>query len=397
MWILLVIFLFFISIYLSIKLRFKNYKINIKELLAGDKSGLFLSLATKIGVGSVIGTLSSIIIGGFSSVIWMIIFSLLSTSLIYSESKLGNIYKQTINNKNIGGPYFIIRNGLNNKYLSIISVIIILVLYSYLFQMIQINTISNILKNTLNLNNLCIILIIFCIISIIIRCDINTISKYINKIVPFKCILFIIICLFGIVSHFDELLFQTKILINNLLTFKSIFSGLVIGIKRSIFMNEILIGTTSISSGSDSSSVEVSTKYQIIGVYFISIVITLLITCLVLIYSYSHSLVSDYNLLIIKIFSYTNNKSGIYLITIILILFAFTTLLSGYYILESHINYLIYKKSIKNIIKISFLIILTLSSIIDSSFLWKYTDIFIFIMIIINSYSIIKLLKDVLK
>ena len=99
MWILLVIFLFSISIYLSIKLRFKNYKINIKELLTGDKSGLFLSLATKIGVGSVIGTLSSIIIGGFSSVIWMILFSLLSTSLIYSESKLGNIYKQTINTK----------------------------------------------------------------------------------------------------------------------------------------------------------------------------------------------------------------------------------------------------------------------------------------------------------
>ena len=41
--------------------------------------------------------------------------------------------------------------------------------------------------------------------------------------------------------------------------------------------------------------------------------------------------------------------------------------------------------------------ILIISSIlINNSYIWKYTDILIFIMIIINSYSIIKLMGDVI-
>ena len=86
MWILLIIFLFILSIYLTIKLNFKNYKLNILKLLSKDKTSLFLTLGTKIGVGSLIGTTSSIIIGGFSSVIWMILFSLLTSPFYCARS-----------------------------------------------------------------------------------------------------------------------------------------------------------------------------------------------------------------------------------------------------------------------------------------------------------------------
>ena len=108
MWIILIIYLFIISVFLSIKLRFKNYKINIKELFKKDTTSLFLTLGTKIGVGSIIGTASCILIGGFSSIIWIILFSFLFTSLIYYESYYGNKYKKD----GIGGPYFINRYGL---------------------------------------------------------------------------------------------------------------------------------------------------------------------------------------------------------------------------------------------------------------------------------------------
>ena len=86
MWTILIIFLFALSIYLSIKIKFKNYNIKIKELMKNDKTSLYLTLGTKIGVGSIIGTTSSIIIGGFSSVVWILVFSFITTSIIYYES-----------------------------------------------------------------------------------------------------------------------------------------------------------------------------------------------------------------------------------------------------------------------------------------------------------------------
>ncbi len=389
MWILLILFMIIYSIYLSFKLKFKNYRLNIKELIKKDKSALFLSLGTKIGVGSIIGTTSSIIIGGFSSVIWIIIFSFITTSLTYYEAYYGNKYKKD----NISGPYFIIRYGLNNKYLSVISLVVIIILYSFLFQMIQVNTISNVLKNIHNINNAYIIILVFVILLATINLSVDEVKRIMNILVPFKIVLFIFVCLFGIINHFNDLISSFKIEFNNLLTFKSIMSGFVIGTLRSIFMNEILIGTTSIASGSDKNNIDVSIRYQLFSIYFITLMNTLLITSIILIYKYNNNIVNDYNLLITRMFYYIGGSTSVYILFIILVLFALTTILSGYYILKSNINYIFNNKQITNICSVIFLIVVVSSIFINNSYLWKYTDYLIFVMIIINSYCIIKLMR----
>lgn len=389
MWILLILFMIIYSIYLSFKLKFKNYRLNIRELIKKDKSALFLSLGTKIGVGSIIGTTSSIIIGGFSSVIWIIIFSFITTSLTYYEAYYGNKYKKD----NISGPYFIIRYGLNNKYLSVISLAVIIILYSFLFQMIQVNTISNVLKNIHNINNIYIIILVFVILLATINLSVDEVKRIMNILVPFKIVLFIFVCLFGIINHFNDLISSFKIEFNNLLTFKSIMSGFVIGTLRSIFMNEILIGTTSIASGSDKNNIDVSIRYQLFSIYFITLMNTLLITSIILIYKYNNNIVNDYNLLITRMFYYIGGSTSVYILFIILVLFALTTILSGYYILKSNINYIFKNKQITNICSVIFLIVVVSSIFINNSYLWKYTDYLIFIMIIINSYCIIKLMR----
>lgn len=389
MWTILIIYLFLLSIYLSIKLKFKNYKINIKELLKKDKTSLFLTLGTKIGVGSIIGTVSSIIIGGFSSVIWMILFSILFTSIIYYESYYGNKYKKVNNSESVGGPYFIIRYGLNNIILSIISVILLILVYSFLFQMMQFNTISYILINKYYISKYIIIIVSLIILLITINLSIKDILNTLNKIVPYMCLLFVVVCLFIIIKNISNI--NINIFLNNFLSFRSIFSGLVIGIKRSIFMNETLIGTTSTSSASDKNNINISIKYQILSSYFISIVVTILITCLLLIYLSKYSLINDYNLLVYNIFNYTLGFVGPLFLIIIYILFGFTTVLSGYYIGINNIEYLTNNKIILNTFKVLFILFCILGILFNSEIIWKYLDIFIFIMIIINSYSIIKL------
>ena len=50
---------------------------------------------------------------------------------------------------------------------------------------------------------------------------------------------------------------------------KPLLCGMIIGIKRSIFMNELLIGTTSLSSATDKNDINISIRYQIFSVLFI--------------------------------------------------------------------------------------------------------------------------------
>lgn len=386
MWIILIIFLFCFSVYLSVKLKFQNYKINIKELIRNDKTSLYLTLGTKVGVGSIIGTTSSIIIGGFSSVIWIILFSILTTSIIYYEAYLGRKNRVKLNNDYIGGPNFIIKN----KLLSFISLILLLLIYTFMFQMIQMNTISNMILLNVNISKKLILIVFLIILLVTINLKIKEILNIMNKIVPIMCLFFIIICLYGIISNYDILFSSIEVYLKDIFSIKSILCGMIIGIKRSIFMNELLIGTTSLSASTDKNDINISIKYQILSIFFITITMTLLISSLILIYIYNNPIINDYNLLINNIFHTTYGSIGTLFLIIILILFGFTTILSGFYIGKTNIEYLTKSKLILNIFKLLFIVVTLSGIIINNFFIWKYLDNLIFIMIIINSYSIIK-------
>lgn len=386
MWTILIIFLFCFSVYLSVKLKFQNYKINIKELFRNDKTSLYLTLGTKVGVGSIIGTTSSIIIGGFSSVIWIILFSILTTSIIYYEAYLGRKNRVKLNNDYIGGPNFIIKN----KLLSFISLILLLLIYTFMFQMIQMNTISNMILLNVNISKKLILIVFLIILLVTINLKIKEILNIMNKIVPIMCLFFIIICLYGIISNYDILFSSIEVYLKDIFSIKSILCGMIIGIKRSIFMNELLIGTTSLSASTDKNDINISIKYQILSIFFITITMTLLISSLILIYIYNNPIINDYNLLINNIFHTTYGSIGTLFLIIILILFGFTTILSGFYIGKTNIEYLTKSKLILNIFKLLFIVVTLSGIIINNFFIWKYLDNLIFIMIIINSYSIIK-------
>ena len=386
MWTILIIFLFCFSVYLSVKLKFQNYKINIKELIRNDKTSLYLTLGTKVGVGSIIGTTSSIIIGGFSSVIWIILFSILTTSIIYYEGYLGRKNRVKLNNDYIGGPNFIVKN----KLLSFLSLILLLLIYTFMFQMIQMNTISNMILLNVNISKKLILIVFLIILLVTINLKIKEILNIMNKIVPIMCLFFIIICLYGIINNYDILFSSIEVYLKDIFSIKSILCGMIIGIKRSIFMNELLIGTTSLSASTDKNDINISIKYQILSIFFITITMTLLISSLILIYIYNNPIINDYNLLINNIFHTTYGSIGTLFLIIILILFGFTTILSGFYIGKTNIEYLTKSKLILNVFKLLFIVVTLSGIIINNFFIWKYLDNLIFIMIIINSYSIIK-------
>lgn len=392
MWIILTIFMFILSFLVTKKIKYRNYKLGIKELFKKDKTSLFLTLGTKVGVGSIIGTTVCIIVGGFGSVIWIILFSLLMSSICYYESYLGKKYRKKNKDNFIGGPYFILKYGTNRRILALFSCILLIIIYCFFFQMIQLNTISNMIEINTNINKIIIIVCVFLILLITIDLSIDSVLKLMNKIVPIMCFIFIVMCLFSIFKNIDILILSFKYNFNQIFSIKSILSGMVIGIKKSIFMSEVLVGTTSISSSTDKNDSDICMRYQVLGMYFISFVITALISSLLLIYLYNNKVTDDYIALINSVFYMTSGKIGVYLLIVTFILFGFTTILSGYYIGKNYIEYLTGSKALLIVFKILFIIVCLLGIVIDNSIIWKYLDYLLFIMIIINSYSIIKLL-----
>lgn len=387
-WITLVIILTIVSLNISKKLNYSNY--NIKKMLTKiDKSGLFMALGTKIGVGSIIGTASSILIGGPGTILWTIIFTLIFSSLIYAESYLGKKYKDT--KTNISGPYFYIRKGLKNKTLAIIVTLLLIVTYSHFFLMIQTNTIIEVFHN-----NVCVTIAIIIFLILTTYLNISETLKVLNKVVPLMCAIFILIGSYIIIKNHTMLLDILKIILKDALSYKGLTIGLVISIKRSIFQNELLVGTTSISSGISDEDKKTTAYTQILGVYFISFIICTLTAFLILIYLENTEIqFTSYNELLLNVFNYHLGDFGAIIFITEIILFSITTILSGFYIGNSLMNYFTSNKYVKISIKISMLIACVFGLIFKNDLIWLLIDGILFIIIILNGYAIFKLKGEV--
>lgn len=389
LWLMLIITISIFGIFFSKKINYKNYKIiNIIKKLNFDN--LFLALGTKMGVGTIIGTTMSIFIGGPGSILWIHIFTLLTSSIIYIESYLGSKYKQKKDNNYISGIYFYTKYGLKNNKLAALTLIIFILTYSFFFLMIQSNTIVN----TLNINKNIALIIFLILLTLLITNNTNEIRKTLNKIVPFICMFFISISIYVVIKNIDIIPSILNLIIKNALSKNSFIIGLIIGIKRSIFLNELLIGTTSMASGINNEDKNITANTLVFGSYFIVFVVSTLVSFLILTYTHYYGFNSiNYLDLLHKTFLYHFNKLGPYFLNLIITLLASSSIISGIYIGTSNIRYLCNNKLIIILFKITLIITITLGIFINTNKIWNIVDFMMLIIIIINLFIIYKL-KD---
>lgn len=396
-WTLLIIYLLFLSTYFLFKLKFKTLNIfkMIKSINKNTLDIFYILIATKVGVGSIIGTTIAIYVGGSGTILWIWIFAFITIPLIYVESILGNKYKEKLNDSYVGGPNFYIKKGLNNKILSNIYLVVLVISYSFFFLMIQTNTINVLFTTKLFFNKYLIFIIITIILILIIISSPKEILKYINKVVPFMCLFLIIICLYVVIININNIPKIFNEIITNAFNIKSIslsFIPILLSIKRSIFQNELLIGTTSISSSIKNENIYRIASTSVIANLFITYIICTLIAFLIILFKLENNFyVTDYIDLITNVFVYHYNNIGIIILTILMSLFAFTTIVSGFYFGLTNLMYLTKKRIVILFFRISVLLFTLSGIVLDSSIIWYLIDIMMFILIVINTYSITKL------
>ena len=136
---------------------------------------------------------------------------------------------------------------------------------------------------------------------------------------------------------------------------------------------------------------------EVLGIY-ITIFIIALTTFLIIVTS-NYQTMSFNNLngieIVLYAFKYHFGNIGIIFLSIITILFAMSTIISSYYLGETNILLLSKHKITSIIYKITFILVIILSIYIKPFILWNLTDYFIALLVIINTYSIIKINKSI--
>lgn len=385
-----------------------NFKKMIKSLKTKEETTispiqtLMLSSAAKIGVGSIAGIALALYFGGEGTIFWLWITSFITAPNAFMESLLGSKYKVKEKEIYMGGPSYYIKNGLNNKKLSFIYAIFIIVVYILCFSSIQTNTIATSIYHSYHINKYVIAILITFISGIVIFKNIKDLIKMISSFVPIMCIIYIFIGIIIIIYNKDQLPNVFYRIFDAAFNFKSFISGfltsLIIGIQRGIFSNEAGIGTGAIASATSDTKNYINQGYiQILGVYFTSLVICSISAFLILLSPYQTLHFENVNGIEISLYAlrYHLGSFGEFFLILSILLFAFSTIVAGYYYGESSLRFIDKKVSKVKLIlfKIITLFILFIGAIIKPCILWNMSDFIIGLLAIINIYTILKLYK----
>ena len=171
---------------------------------------------------------------------------------------------------------------------------------------------------------------------------------------------------------------------------------MLVGVQRGIFSNESGIGLGAIAACASNSKNGARSGYiQVLGVYITTIIICTATALMILTAGYDLNLTNPNG---IELTSYAFNlhfgSLGNILLIICILLFSFSTILTGYYYCESNLNFL-FKKVKLTPLKIFTAASVFLGAILSPTIIWQFIDILVAILAIINIYVLYKLAPEV--
>lgn len=403
-WVITTFLILYVGVFYTIKLKLPLFKLTnvFKKNEGNEKSNtlklLSLTLAGKIGVGSIAGIALCIFQGGKATIFWLWISSIILASLTYVETKLSIKYRSKENNQYVGGPSFYIEKGLNNKRLAKIYAFLIILAYVLAFISVQTNTIVKQMEMTFNFSKLSIAIFLVVITYFSLKKGVDSISNLTAFLVPVMGGLYICIGIYVITNNFDQTLVVLKEIVTEAFDIEglkgAILIPIIIGIERGVFSSESGIGTTAmITALSNNNDVEKEARLQVLATFFTSLVICTITALIILTTSYQNINFTDINGIEVVTYAFYKHLGpiGIIILTIVIFLFAFSTIVTCFYYGEASLKYLTSKNT--NYLKWIIITIMIYSSFSSPVVIWNTTDIIIAMIAIINVYAMYKL-KD---
>jgi AGCS family alanine or glycine:cation symporter len=225
------------------------------------------------------------------------------------------------------------------------------------------------------------------LVGVVIIGGIKSISRVASIIVPFMCGVYLIACIFILVSKFSLIPAAFALIFEQAFSPDAAFGGflgvLIIGVKRAVFSNEAGIGSAAIAHSAAKVSNPVEEGSVALLEPFIDTIVVCTMTALVIIITGSYMDPSNAEFI-------ANNQGGAltsaamgsvipwfpYILSIAVFLFAFSTMISWSYYGERCWVYLFGDKS-SLIYKILFLIFCFLGSIITATNILDFSDLMI--------------------
>ena len=356
----------------------------------GDVSSfaaLCTALAATVGTGNIIGVATAIKVGGPGALFWMWMAAFFGMATKYAEGLLAIKYRtKDANGAVAGGPMHYILLGMGEKWrpLAIFFALAgVLVALLGIGTFTQVNSITESIQNTAQVNPAITALILSIFVGIAVFGGLKSISKVSTAVVPFMAIVYILgtltVILFNIEKIPDTLALIFTSAFNPVAAVGG-FAGASIrmaiqnGVARGVFSNESGLGSAPIAAAAAKTNEPVEQGLISMTGTFIDTLIICTLTGLTILVTGVWS--GDLNGVVLtqSAFSTVFSHFGPALLTIFLVLFAFTTILGWNYYGERCFEFLFGVRFIW-LYRVVFVVMVLLGGFIELDMVWIIADI----------------------
>lgn len=451
----LVFLLVGVGLFYTVKTRFvqvRCFKQGLKNVfgklkLSGGKhkSGMSsfqaftTAVAAQVGTGNIVGASAAILAGGPGAIFWMWIIAFFGMATIYSEAVLAQKTRVINADGSVqGGPVYYIRKAFKGgfgKFLAIFFAVAIIIALGFIGSMVQSNSITNAVTQTVDIPGWVIGLIVAVFAAVIFIGGVSRLASVTEKLVPVMAVVYllggiiVLCCKITVLPQAFWFIFKYAFTPNAIIGGGfgyALKTAISMGAKRGLFSNEAGMGSTPHAHA----QANVSTAHEqgtaaMIGVFIDTFIVLTMTALIVIVTLYAGngeiSKLSAQALAegkdvseVLKNAGFSGNsmvKSGIaslfanasvgdkiaaIFVAVCLFFFAFSTIISWNLFGKINFTYLFGKKFTVaySVLSVAFIF---LGSLLSNDLVWECADLFNYLMVIPNALALLFLSKTVVE
>ena len=350
-------------------------------------NALMTALSATVGTGNIAGVATAIFFGGPGALFWMWLIALIGMATKFSEAVLAVRFreKDALGNM-IGGPMYYIRNGLGEKWKWLAFLFAVFGMFAGfgIGNTVQSNSVADALRHTFGINPIVTGIVTALLVGLVLLGGIKRIGEVAGRLVPFMAIAYFLCGIFILVLNWTDIPAAVLLIVESAFTPASATGGFLgasvwgairFGIARGVFSNEAGMGSAPIAHATATTdSPARQGTIAMLGVFLDTVVICTM-TGLVIIITGAWQSGQNGAAMSAVAFETALPGFGQYIVSIGLVLFAFTTIIGWSFYSEKCTQYLFGVKAIKPF-RLAWIVLIPIGCLpnIELGALWLVAD-----------------------
>nr|WP_277605912.1 alanine/glycine:cation symporter family protein [Glycomyces sp. L485] len=368
-----------------------------------------VSAAARVGTGNIVGVSAAIAVGGPGAVFWMWLMAVVVAATAFAESTLAQVYKERTPTGFRGGPAYYMKHGLGLPWAGGVFALILILTYPVTFNMVQANTFTGAATTSLDSmgattgdhTEIVIGLILAAVTGAVVFGGLKRIAHITQLLVPAMAVVYLVIGIVVVAINVDQIPEALTDIFTSAFGFEQ-FAGatlgtvIVQGVRRGMFSNEGGMGSAPNAGATASVSHPVKQGLtQAFGVYFDTIFLCTISAFIVLT---TGPVFGDHgdNLVALGVEAALGGWA-LHVMTAILMLFTFTSVLGNYYYGEANIKFFSDNRISLNALRVLVVALTFIGSVASFGTVWSLADVTMGLMATVNLLAVLALTGVVVK